>query len=44
VHPLLGSPEFAAPELVLGQPAALASDMWSLGELRQEIIVFITGS
>lgn len=31
VHPLLGSPEFAAPELVLGEPAALASDLWSLG-------------
>ncbi|KAJ8395236.1 hypothetical protein AAFF_G00034380 [Aldrovandia affinis] len=31
IHPLLGSPEFAAPELVLGEPAALASDLWSLG-------------
>ncbi|CAL8260845.1 unnamed protein product [Boreogadus saida] len=31
VHPLLGSPEFAAPELVLGQPASLMADMWSLG-------------
>uniref|UniRef100_A0A3B3QED4 Protein kinase domain-containing protein n=1 Tax=Paramormyrops kingsleyae TaxID=1676925 RepID=A0A3B3QED4_9TELE len=31
VHPLLGSPEFAAPELILGQPACLASDIWSLG-------------
>ncbi|XP_047454001.1 triple functional domain protein isoform X5 [Mugil cephalus] len=31
VHPLLGSPEFSAPELVLGQPASLMSDLWSLG-------------
>ncbi|XP_026150157.1 triple functional domain protein [Mastacembelus armatus] len=30
-HPLLGSPEFSAPELVLGQPASLMSDLWSLG-------------
>ncbi|XP_026121165.1 triple functional domain protein-like isoform X2 [Carassius auratus] len=33
IHPLLGSPEFSAPELVLGEPAALASDIWSLGVL-----------
>lgn len=31
IHPLLGSPEFCAPELVLGQPASLMSDLWSLG-------------
>ncbi|XP_014666025.1 PREDICTED: kalirin-like [Priapulus caudatus] len=31
VHPLLGSPEFAAPELVLGQPVGLQTDMWSVG-------------
>uniref|UniRef100_A0A3Q2PPS9 Protein kinase domain-containing protein n=1 Tax=Fundulus heteroclitus TaxID=8078 RepID=A0A3Q2PPS9_FUNHE len=31
VHPLLGSPEFASPELVLGEPVSLASDLWSLG-------------
>uniref|UniRef100_A0A6Q2Y0A9 non-specific serine/threonine protein kinase n=1 Tax=Esox lucius TaxID=8010 RepID=A0A6Q2Y0A9_ESOLU len=31
VHPLLGSPEFASPELVLGEPATLTSDLWSLG-------------
>lgn len=31
IHPLLGSPEFSAPELVLGQPASLMSDIWSLG-------------
>ncbi|XP_076864949.1 triple functional domain protein isoform X2 [Brachyhypopomus gauderio] len=31
VHPLLGSPEFAAPELVLGDPVSLTSDLWSLG-------------
>lgn len=33
IHPLLGSPEFSAPELVLGQPASLVSDIWSLGLL-----------
>ncbi|XP_048850160.1 triple functional domain protein isoform X5 [Brienomyrus brachyistius] len=33
VHPLLGSPEFAAPELVLGETAVLASDVWSVGVL-----------
>lgn len=33
IHPLLGSPEFSAPELVLGQPASLMSDIWSLGLL-----------
>lgn len=32
IHPLLGSPEFSAPELVLGQPASLMSDIWSLGQ------------
>ncbi|XP_051925867.1 triple functional domain protein isoform X3 [Hippocampus zosterae] len=31
VHPLLGSPEFASPELVLGEPVALTSDVWSVG-------------
>uniref|UniRef100_A0A3P8PXA1 non-specific serine/threonine protein kinase n=1 Tax=Astatotilapia calliptera TaxID=8154 RepID=A0A3P8PXA1_ASTCA len=31
VHPLLGSPEFASPELVLGEPVSLTSDLWSLG-------------
>ncbi|XP_051245578.1 triple functional domain protein isoform X5 [Dicentrarchus labrax] len=30
-HPLLGSPEFASPELVLGEPVSLTSDLWSLG-------------
>lgn len=33
IHPLLGSPEFSAPELVLGQPVSLTSDLWSLGLL-----------
>ncbi|KAI4898076.1 hypothetical protein NFI96_018077 [Prochilodus magdalenae] len=33
VHHLVGSPEFSAPELVLGEPASLASDLWSLGVL-----------
>ncbi|XP_056154644.1 triple functional domain protein isoform X2 [Lampris incognitus] len=31
VHLLLGSPEFASPELVLGEPVSLTSDLWSLG-------------
>ncbi|KAG7275464.1 hypothetical protein CRUP_008321 [Coryphaenoides rupestris] len=31
VHPLLGSPEFASPELVLGEPVSPSSDLWSLG-------------
>ncbi|XP_037549683.1 triple functional domain protein [Nematolebias whitei] len=31
IHPLLGSPEFAPPELVLGDPVSLTSDLWSLG-------------
>nr|XP_061838372.1 triple functional domain protein-like isoform X2 [Nerophis lumbriciformis] len=31
VHPLLGSPEFASPELVLGEPVSPASDVWSAG-------------
>lgn len=31
IHPLLGSPEFSAPELVLGQPVSLTCDLWSLG-------------
>lgn len=31
VHPLLGSPEFASPELVLEEPVSLTSDLWSLG-------------
>uniref|UniRef100_A0A665THJ3 non-specific serine/threonine protein kinase n=1 Tax=Echeneis naucrates TaxID=173247 RepID=A0A665THJ3_ECHNA len=31
VHPLLGSPEFASPELVLGEPVSITSDLWSLG-------------
>ena len=28
VHPLVGSPEFAAPELVTGSPVALHTDIW----------------
>ncbi|XP_024113671.1 triple functional domain protein isoform X3 [Oryzias melastigma] len=31
IHPLLGSPEFASPELVLGEPVSLSSDLWSVG-------------
>ncbi|KAM7372904.1 hypothetical protein PAMP_007797 [Pampus punctatissimus] len=31
IHPLLGSPEFASPELVLAEPVLLTSDLWSLG-------------
>lgn len=34
IHAVLGSPEFSAPELVLGQPASLMSDVWSLGLLQ----------
>jgi len=30
VHRLMGSAEFAAPELVMGQPASLLSDIWSV--------------
>lgn len=50
IHPLLGSPEFSAPELVLGQPASLMSDIWSLGlfsikkhekQLRAELIAWL---
>ena len=28
VHPLVGSPEFAAPELVNGSPVGLLTDIW----------------
>uniref|UniRef100_A0AAR2JYI3 non-specific serine/threonine protein kinase n=1 Tax=Pygocentrus nattereri TaxID=42514 RepID=A0AAR2JYI3_PYGNA len=38
VHPLLGSPEFAAPELVLGDPVSLTSDLWSLGVVTYVIL------
>ncbi|KAJ0065818.1 hypothetical protein NL108_000035 [Boleophthalmus pectinirostris] len=31
IHHLLGNPEFSAPEVVLGQPVSLTSDLWSLG-------------
>ncbi|KAB5586590.1 hypothetical protein PHYPO_G00003450 [Pangasianodon hypophthalmus] len=33
IHPLVGSPEFSAPEVVLGEPVALTSDLWSVGVL-----------
>ncbi|XP_076827422.1 LOW QUALITY PROTEIN: triple functional domain protein [Brachyhypopomus gauderio] len=33
VHLLVGSPEFSAPELVLGEPATCAADVWSAGVL-----------
>uniref|UniRef100_A0A6I8PGU4 non-specific serine/threonine protein kinase n=1 Tax=Ornithorhynchus anatinus TaxID=9258 RepID=A0A6I8PGU4_ORNAN len=33
VHRLLGSAEFAAPEVVRGAPVALGTDMWSVGVL-----------
>ncbi|XP_041039324.1 triple functional domain protein-like isoform X5 [Carcharodon carcharias] len=32
-HQLLGNPEFAAPEIILGNPACLTSDTWSVGVL-----------
>ncbi|MCI4392053.1 hypothetical protein PGIGA_G00141560 [Pangasianodon gigas] len=38
VHPLLGSPEFAAPEVVLGEPVSLTSDLWSLGVVTYVIL------
>ncbi|XP_068592101.1 triple functional domain protein isoform X1 [Cebidichthys violaceus] len=38
IHPLLGSPEFSAPELILGQPASLTSDLWSLGVVTYVIL------
>ena len=28
IHPLVGSPEFAAPELVSGSPVGLLTDIW----------------
>ncbi len=28
VHPLVGSPEFASPELVNGSPVDLSADIW----------------
>ncbi|KAF6127930.1 trio Rho guanine nucleotide exchange factor [Phyllostomus discolor] len=33
IHQLLGSPEFAAPEIILGNPVSLTSDTWSVGVL-----------
>ncbi|XP_017309827.2 triple functional domain protein isoform X3 [Ictalurus punctatus] len=38
IHPLLGSPEFAAPEVVLGEPVSLTSDLWSLGVVTYVIL------
>uniref|UniRef100_A0A3Q3WFS7 Protein kinase domain-containing protein n=1 Tax=Mola mola TaxID=94237 RepID=A0A3Q3WFS7_MOLML len=43
-HPLLGSPEFSAPELVLGQPASLMSDIWSLGLSQNTTSIVFTPS
>ncbi|KAL6100434.1 kalrn [Pungitius sinensis] len=33
VHLLLGSPEFAAPELIRGTPVSVATDVWGVGVL-----------
>ncbi|XP_053323318.1 triple functional domain protein isoform X2 [Spea bombifrons] len=33
IHQLLGSAEFAAPEIILGNPVSLTSDIWSVGVL-----------
>lgn len=33
IHQLLGNPEFAAPEIILGSSACLTSDIWSVGVL-----------
>ncbi|KAG2465061.1 TRIO protein, partial [Polypterus senegalus] len=38
IHPLLGSPEFAAPELILGNPVCLSSDTWSVGVLAYVVL------
>ncbi|RXM31484.1 hypothetical protein EOD39_6925 [Acipenser ruthenus] len=38
IHPLLGSPEFAAPELILGNPVSLSSDTWSVGVLTYVVL------
>jgi len=40
VHPLIGSPEFSAPELVLGRPISLFTDMWSVGVI---LYAFLSG-
>ncbi|XP_069075741.1 triple functional domain protein isoform X2 [Pleurodeles waltl] len=31
IYELLGNPEFAAPEIILGNPISLTSDIWSIG-------------
>uniref|UniRef100_A0A7M4FDF5 non-specific serine/threonine protein kinase n=1 Tax=Crocodylus porosus TaxID=8502 RepID=A0A7M4FDF5_CROPO len=33
IHQLLGNPEFTAPEIILGNPVSLTSDVWSVGVL-----------
>uniref|UniRef100_A0A8C6X7G5 non-specific serine/threonine protein kinase n=1 Tax=Naja naja TaxID=35670 RepID=A0A8C6X7G5_NAJNA len=33
IHQLFGNPEFAAPEIILGNPISLTSDVWSIGVL-----------
>uniref|UniRef100_G3U8L9 non-specific serine/threonine protein kinase n=1 Tax=Loxodonta africana TaxID=9785 RepID=G3U8L9_LOXAF len=33
IHPLLGNPEFSAPEIILGNPVSLTADTWSIGVL-----------
>lgn len=33
IHQLLGNPEFAAPEIILGNPVSLTADTWSVGVL-----------
>uniref|UniRef100_A0A670ZTD6 non-specific serine/threonine protein kinase n=1 Tax=Pseudonaja textilis TaxID=8673 RepID=A0A670ZTD6_PSETE len=33
IHQLFGNPEFAAPEIILGNPVSLTSDVWSIGVL-----------
>ncbi|XP_074654482.1 kalirin-like isoform X2 [Tubulanus polymorphus] len=40
VHPLIGNPEFAAPELVSGSPVNLKTDIWSIGVV---IYVLLSG-
>ncbi|KAM4026041.1 kalirin isoform 3-T3 [Anomaloglossus baeobatrachus] len=38
IHPLLGNPEFAAPEIIKGTPVSLATDIWSLGVLTYVVL------
>jgi len=41
VHRLMGSAEFAAPELITGRPASLLSDVWSASFSDPFLTVFV---